>query len=166
MADNTNLVIATDDIGGVQHQRVKVQYGTDGSATDVSSANPLPVTTIAFDSPQLTYATAAALAAGGSTDLDSTQITASKTGKLAAVAIGSSVAAKWLLKAVLNGAETNKAAFFTMPGEGRYVAFPSKEFITQVQNAGAGFDGFRITATNLDTSETADVYATFLYDEV
>lgn len=51
MADNTTLnagtggdVIATDDIGGVKHQRVKVEFGPDGSASDVSTANPLPVT--------------------------------------------------------------------------------------------------------------------------
>lgn len=52
MADNTTLtpgagggdVIATDDIAGVKHQRVKVEFGADGSATDVSTANPLPVT--------------------------------------------------------------------------------------------------------------------------
>ena len=50
MADNTVLntgsggdTIATDDIGGVKHQRVKIQYGTDGSATDVSDTNPLPI---------------------------------------------------------------------------------------------------------------------------
>lgn len=51
MADNTTLnagaggdVIATDDIGGVKYQRVKVTYGADGSATDVEpSASPLPV---------------------------------------------------------------------------------------------------------------------------
>lgn len=50
MADGTTLnsgtggdVIATDDILGVKHQRVKVEFGADGSATDVSSANPLPV---------------------------------------------------------------------------------------------------------------------------
>lgn len=35
--------IAADDISGVKHQRVKIQIGADGSATDVSSANPLPV---------------------------------------------------------------------------------------------------------------------------
>jgi hypothetical protein len=52
MADNTQLnenstpgdIIATDDIGGVKHQRVKVQYGPDGSATDVTETTPLPVT--------------------------------------------------------------------------------------------------------------------------
>ena len=51
MADNTTLdlgtggdVIATDDISGVKHQQVKVEYGADGTATPVSGANPLPVT--------------------------------------------------------------------------------------------------------------------------
>ena len=50
MADNTELntgsggdTIATDDIAGVKHQRVKIEYGADGSATDVSDANPLPI---------------------------------------------------------------------------------------------------------------------------
>ena len=36
-------VVATDDIGGVHHQRVKIEFGADGSATDVSSSDPLPV---------------------------------------------------------------------------------------------------------------------------
>jgi hypothetical protein len=50
VADNTTLntgsggdVIATDDISGVKHQRVKIEHGADGSATDVSQASPLPV---------------------------------------------------------------------------------------------------------------------------
>lgn len=50
MADNTTLntgtggdVIATDDIAGVKHQLVKVEFGAADSATQVSAANPLPV---------------------------------------------------------------------------------------------------------------------------
>src|SRR5690349_14711463 len=50
MADNTVLnagsggdVMSTDDLGAFKVQRVKVQHGADGSATDVSSASPLPV---------------------------------------------------------------------------------------------------------------------------
>lgn len=50
MTDNVTLntgtggaTLATDDISGVQHQRVKIQYGDDGSATDVSDTNPLPI---------------------------------------------------------------------------------------------------------------------------
>ena len=53
MADNTTLnagtggdVIATDDIGGVKYQRVKVAFGADGSATDASATSPLPVNLI------------------------------------------------------------------------------------------------------------------------
>ena len=48
MSDNTTLpgtgdVIATDDIGGVKHQLVKIEFGAADSATPVSAANPLPV---------------------------------------------------------------------------------------------------------------------------
>lgn len=49
MADNidvtpgTGKTIAADDIGGVLHQQVKIEYGADNTATPVSSANPLPV---------------------------------------------------------------------------------------------------------------------------
>lgn len=51
MADNdtraqgvSGLVpVASDDIGGNFYQRMKVTYGDDGSAVDVSAANPLPV---------------------------------------------------------------------------------------------------------------------------
>lgn len=51
MADNTTLnsgtggdVIATDDIGGVKYQRVKLIHGNDGqNHGDISHANPLPV---------------------------------------------------------------------------------------------------------------------------
>lgn len=40
----SGATIATDDIGGVQHQLVKVEFGVDGVATPVSDADPLPVT--------------------------------------------------------------------------------------------------------------------------
>lgn len=34
--------IAADEIAGVQHQRIKMQFGEDGTATDVSAVNPFP----------------------------------------------------------------------------------------------------------------------------
>jgi hypothetical protein len=47
MADNTTLpgtgdVIASDDIGGVKYQRVKLTHGVDGEAVDASTTNPVP----------------------------------------------------------------------------------------------------------------------------
>lgn len=35
--------VAADDIGSVFYQRVKVTFGVDGVATDVSATNPLPI---------------------------------------------------------------------------------------------------------------------------
>ena len=49
MADNvgytpgSGATVAADDIGGVLHQRIKVGVGADGTAVDVSEANPMPV---------------------------------------------------------------------------------------------------------------------------
>ena len=49
MADNvaitpgTGATIAADDIGGALHQRIKLTWGVDGSATDASASAPLPV---------------------------------------------------------------------------------------------------------------------------
>jgi hypothetical protein len=49
MADNISVTqgsgttVAADDVGGVLYQRVKVAYGVDGSATDVSTSNAFPV---------------------------------------------------------------------------------------------------------------------------
>jgi hypothetical protein len=50
MADNvgytpgTGATVAADEIGGVLHQRIKLGIGDDGTAVDVSDANPMPVT--------------------------------------------------------------------------------------------------------------------------
>lgn len=50
MADNILLnlgaggeTVATDDIGGIQHELVKIEWGSDGIATMVDESNPLPV---------------------------------------------------------------------------------------------------------------------------
>lgn len=43
---------ASDDIGGIQWPRVKVGFGVDGVATDVSAADPLPVSVLNFPASQ------------------------------------------------------------------------------------------------------------------
>ncbi|GGB15062.1 hypothetical protein GCM10011380_00600 [Sphingomonas metalli] len=52
MSDNitapaSGLSFATDDIGGTHYPRTKISVGTDGTAVDVSAANPLPITDVA-----------------------------------------------------------------------------------------------------------------------
>jgi hypothetical protein len=57
MADNvgytagTGTTIAADDVGGVLHQRVKIGVGVDGTAVDVSSDNPMPVSAASLPLP-------------------------------------------------------------------------------------------------------------------
>jgi hypothetical protein len=52
MADNVPVTagigttIATDDIGGVNYQRVKMSIGEDGVAVDASRTNPVPIEAI------------------------------------------------------------------------------------------------------------------------
>jgi hypothetical protein len=68
MADNVTLntmsggdTIAADDIAGIKWQRMKMGWGADGAAVDVSTTAPLPVTTAAatsIGSGALTLATA------------------------------------------------------------------------------------------------------------
>ena len=48
--DNTQInrgtdgdIIATDDVSGVKHQKVKMEFGKSDTATQVSSDDPLPV---------------------------------------------------------------------------------------------------------------------------
>ena len=41
--DLTDFVVATDEIGGVDWQYVKLAFGSDGSVTVVDSGNPVPV---------------------------------------------------------------------------------------------------------------------------
>jgi hypothetical protein len=43
-APGTGVVFASDDVGGVQYPRVKISFGADGSAGDVNTGTPLPVT--------------------------------------------------------------------------------------------------------------------------
>lgn len=78
MADNVSITagsgtsIASDDIGGVQHQRIKLTLGADGvSDGDVSSSNPMPVDGSAVTQPvsaaSLPLPTGAATSANQST---------------------------------------------------------------------------------------------------
>lgn len=60
MSDNTTLnqgsggdVIATDDIGGVKYQRIKVCHGSDGISNDTSDLSPMPVSLYYGDSPAI-----------------------------------------------------------------------------------------------------------------
>lgn len=82
MADNVTITqgsgtsIATEDVSGVQHQKVKIEFGTDGVATMVSASDPLPVsatidtTGLATDATDTNTATIAGAVSGTEMQVD------------------------------------------------------------------------------------------------
>ena len=79
MADNiaitqgSGTTIATEDVSGVQHQKVKLEFGGDGVATMVSASDPLPVSATIDTKGLATDATDTntATIAGDTTSIDS-----------------------------------------------------------------------------------------------
>jgi|ERR1043166_7211490 hypothetical protein len=108
--------------------------------------------------------TSAALAAGSSANIQTVDLGASGTLKLAKVRVGSSVAAKWIIQAVDNAVATELTTVFTQAGESLEVQPRHRNYWSHTFTANAGFDGFQVNATNLDASEAADVYATMEYE--
>jgi len=91
MADNIQLnagtggaTLAADDILSVWHQRVKVEFGVDGSATDVSASNPLPVDGSGVTQPVSD--------AGGSLTVDSAQLPSTIGQKAMAASVSVAIA--------------------------------------------------------------------------
>jgi hypothetical protein len=146
----------------VQRQRVQIAGSGAGDILQVTSSGGLP-TSVAVLSATRTHSTVASVAAGGQVDLDASQISSGLTGKLMQVIIASSVPFKAELKTVTNA--VGSGVLVTWIDRSVDTTFVNKKFITVAENVGAGIDTFRLTITNLDTAEAADVYATFFYDE-
>lgn len=116
------------------------------------------------ESPKLSTLTSANLAAGASVSLDATAVTNATTGKLVAVTVSASVPLKAELRTVVSGTPTTRAVVFTTDAQLTYPwTPPHPNFITL---AGNGVNLFRVTLTNQDNVDAADVYAAVYWDEV
>ena len=82
MSDNTTytegsgITIATDDIGGIHHQRMKMEQGSDGTAADIAPTSPMAVRP---GHPSTGYLTNAAVNVTGAGDQTLVSATASQT---------------------------------------------------------------------------------------
>ena len=168
--DTEQLTIGANTVQRERHQltgasaaEIAAIKNTDPSST----AYALATRQIHTTDPQVSSATDAAVAAGGQATLDSTQISSGKTGKLLRVVVSASVPFKAIFQTVLNGVATSRVTYFTGPGERAWPFIPfSRDMYTVAEDVTAGFDGFRAVVTNLDTSQAADLYASFEWDEV
>ncbi len=157
----------------VQRERVQLAGTTDVAIAAVTNTDPiagayaLALRLVGPVSVQTSHGTSATVAAGAEVDIDSTQITASATGKLMQVIVSSSVSIRVQLKTVLNAAESAVLLTGFSGTDLKCELIPvSKEAFTVAHDVTAGLDAFRVTIKNLDTTAAADVYATFIWDEV
>lgn len=145
MTDNTlqtgSATIATDEIGGVHHQKVKVEFGASDSATQVSSSDPLPTAAISMpaadrttDSIAATQQTGAimqantvripafaaiAVSASGPTAVVGSQGGGNKIRVLALnLVVNAAVNVKW------QGGSTDKTGLWYFGGQGHGVVLP------------------------------------------
>jgi len=106
------------------------------------------------------------LAAGAVVDLDTFNIT--EDSELVKVNVASSVACKWEIKTVHDGIVSTEDTLITDPGSGVWDSPLAKGYFTYgnfVKLPGGPASNFRITVTNLDSANAANVYATVYWNE-
>lgn len=157
--DATELTVGANT---VQRQHIRPVGEADVDIGRVTASEGVS-TSLSVLSANRTHAISASLAAGGEVDLDAAQISSGVTGKLIQIIVTASVPFRAQLKTVTNAVESG--ALVTWIDRHVDCTFAHKKFVTVAHNAGAGIDTFRVSIKNLDTSEAADVYATFFYDE-
>jgi hypothetical protein len=172
-ADGSGKELDTEELASLRHrERMQIAGALLAEIARVINTDPaaadygLVVRQSALDAPVVFAASVATVVPGGTGSVDSAQINAGLTGKLMLAIAVSSRPFKVELQTVLNGVATTRDTRFGWHGEVKWI-MPHKDFVTQAQDAGAGFDGFRMLFTALDTGTVgADMYGTFYYDEV
>lgn len=157
MADNVTLnsgsggsTLATDDVAGVQHQRVKIEYGVDGSATDVSDTNPLPIDDAGGS---LTVDNAALSVTGGGVEASALRVTlaSDSTGVISVDDNGSSLTVDNAALSITGGGVEASALRVTLASD-------STGVLSVDDNGGSlTVDGtVAVTNTNIDNLNSSD----------
>jgi hypothetical protein len=164
IATGADATAATDDVGGVHYQVVKLADGTEDSSTRIpGSARGLKVEADVPTNGVMDYASSTNLDASATVNLDTGE-RASK--KLKAVEVFSSVPFKAALHTIDNTVEsTNPKGIGGSLSEGywRWVA-PHRDYVATGTTAGT--DAFRVKVTSLDsTTDDASAYAVFYMED-
>ena len=103
-------------------------------------------------------------AAAAEFDFD-TADTGAGTIKLTAVDFGATVALKAQIMSVDDNVETILAYAFSKPYETVQWRAVHRDYYSRAITGGAGFDGFRVTITNLDANKAADTYCVIHHED-
>lgn len=87
----------------------------------------------------------------------------SGTHRLSGFDCSASVPIKVILQQVDNAVAVDRVTLFDRSGAGISWRPPHREYFNVTFGGTAGFDGWRLLVTNLDTSEAADLYGTLYY---
>lgn len=131
-------------------------------AVESSPDGVIQLVQIYQESPQDDALLATALAAGANADLNATDITTGKTGRLIAVDVGGSVPVRCDIQTV-NGPRVTRTTVYTQPGRSELWRSPA---LKQIELTGAAGVHFGVSVTNLSPHLTADVRVTIYWDEV
>ena len=155
----------------VHRERDQISGRADTEIADVRNSDPAlsdhGLVTRAIDvvEPITDTLSSSSLSAGSSVDLNGTLIASGKIGKVMGLSVASTVPCKWELKKVDGASEITLAWIVTSPSNlTESHRPPSKEFMKQAHVSGD--ERFRITVTNLDGRNAANVYATLCWDQV
>lgn len=167
--DTENITVGANS---VHRERMQIAGAVAAAIAGILNTDPtgseyaMLFRAVEVNDPQSSSDSDAAVAAGGTATIDSTQISSGKTAKLMRLIVSSSVPFKVQFQTVTNAAATTRITRFVGAERAWDFIPPSKEMYTVAQDAGAGFDGFRAVVTNLETSQPADMHAAFMWDEV
>lgn len=167
--DTESLVVGANT---VHRERMELAGAAALEIARILNADPagadygLVVRQAGLASPQTSTGLVAAVVPGGTGSLDSNQITSGLTGKLFRFEAWSSAPFNVVLQTVLNGAATTIITRSGGPNKDVEWATPHRDFLQQAESATAGFDGFRLLFTNLDTGVAGtDMHGNFYWDE-
>ena len=142
---------------------VTLQVDANGRlhVTDPNAGAGSPSTPV-VDRPALANVAAGASSTG--TELRTADL-GGTTVQLAGLDVTGSAPFKWELISEIDDAETIEVTGFGRAGEMVQWRPPNKGYFNVVWAANAGFDGWRVEVTNLDTSQTTDFYTTFYRED-
>lgn len=154
-----------DQIAGSLEDEIAAVLNTDPAGNAYGLVvRPIEVVNEARSNPS-----SSALAAGASVNLDGATIPNAILGKLLLATLSSTVACKWIIKARNGGVESTIDIVFTSGLAGGQPTFqwtPPAKGKGWAEQLGDGVDtNFRVTVTNLDGDNAADVYAGLFWDE-
>jgi hypothetical protein len=160
---DSTVEVAVDTTPDGVIELVKLAVSADGSALLIPANLDGLFVQYRLESPQDDLLLASALTAGANVDLNATDITTGKTGRLLGADIGGSIPLRCDIQ-VVNGVRITRSTIYTLAGE--TVPWRPPFGAKFIELAGGVTKHFGVSVTNLSVSRTADARVTLYWDEV